>query len=394
MNITRNSFLVLLLTAIFFVLGSFSAFAGDNPGCDVADASEECDESGGGPGSGSGGNGPGDVSVDIDLDLPDTDYVIITGVNEPPPSGMDASTCDPTVCSVSGGGPTPGTGDFGGGSAGSGPPVSPPSEEDEERCDALGAAAGISPGSIQAVGSLTCSSGGGGGGGGGGDLGTASLCAVDTGGGFPSASPDSQWSFQSLQQTSCQGAAPITVEVDDFNPDEIPPFDPSDLADLPDLPGPYEEPETPRSEPPFWDWYWTGWEWVPPTFGDFVTPWSPSAVLVNLTVNPEALLSGNSASLTWVSQNATSCTGNGFSTGGAIENTTGVSTGSLTESRTYSISCTGIWGIGEDMATVHVSTQLAPDLKALNLSAVRVLGTLQMVIGVTIQNIGTAGTQN
>ncbi len=55
--------------------------------------------------------------------------------------------------------------------------------------------------------------------------------------------------------------------------------------------------------------------------------------------------SGQSATLLWTSTGATSCTAaGGFSTGGATSNTTGVSTGPLTSTQNYSISCSGLGG--------------------------------------------------
>ncbi|MEO5635415.1 MAG: hypothetical protein ABIS26_02170, partial [Candidatus Paceibacterota bacterium] len=72
-----------------------------------------------------------------------------------------------------------------------------------------------------------------------------------------------------------------------------------------------------------------------------------------ITVNP-----GDSVTLTWESNNVTSCTGTNFSTNGAPNNTSpGVSTGALTSTQTYSIKCTepGTNGLGAtDSVTVNV----------------------------------------
>jgi hypothetical protein len=56
--------------------------------------------------------------------------------------------------------------------------------------------------------------------------------------------------------------------------------------------------------------------------------------------------------LTWSSSNATSCTGGGFSTGGATSGTRSVSPGSTA---TYTLQCTGPGGSDTDSATVTVS---------------------------------------
>ncbi|TSD05640.1 MAG: hypothetical protein Greene07147_345 [Parcubacteria group bacterium Greene0714_7] len=60
---------------------------------------------------------------------------------------------------------------------------------------------------------------------------------------------------------------------------------------------------------------------------------------VSLSATPTSLNSGSSATLTWSSTNAVSCVGSGFETGG---NTSGsISTGALSATTNYSITCTG-----------------------------------------------------
>lgn len=60
---------------------------------------------------------------------------------------------------------------------------------------------------------------------------------------------------------------------------------------------------------------------------------------VSLSATPTSLNSGSSATLTWSSTNAVSCVGSGFETGG---NTSGsISTGALSATANYSITCTG-----------------------------------------------------
>lgn len=79
-----------------------------------------------------------------------------------------------------------------------------------------------------------------------------------------------------------------------------------------------------------------------------------SAPSVTLSANPASVVSGNSSALTWSSTNATSCTGAGFSTGGATSGTQ--STGQLLSTQSYSISCTGANGTAQANTTVTVST--------------------------------------
>ncbi len=68
---------------------------------------------------------------------------------------------------------------------------------------------------------------------------------------------------------------------------------------------------------------------------------SPNAPTVLLTATPDSIGSGESSTLTWSSENATSCTGTNFSTSGATTNTSpGVSV-SPTQTTTYTVTCTG-----------------------------------------------------
>ena len=70
-----------------------------------------------------------------------------------------------------------------------------------------------------------------------------------------------------------------------------------------------------------------------------VTVSSIPSPTVSLSATPTSLNSGSSATLTWSSTNAVSCVGSGFETGG---NTSGsISTGALSASTNYSITCTG-----------------------------------------------------
>lgn len=55
---------------------------------------------------------------------------------------------------------------------------------------------------------------------------------------------------------------------------------------------------------------------------------------------PMSISSGQSVNLTWASTGATSCSGSNFSTGGATNNITGVSSGALTSTKIFQVDCT------------------------------------------------------
>ena len=78
---------------------------------------------------------------------------------------------------------------------------------------------------------------------------------------------------------------------------------------------------------------------------------------LTLTATPPSITSGGSSTLMWSSTNATSCTGTGFTAGG----TSGTATVSPTAPQTYSITCTGAGGTGNQSTTITVSaTALTP----------------------------------
>ncbi|MFZ2500559.1 MAG: hypothetical protein WAW90_01055 [Minisyncoccia bacterium] len=89
---------------------------------------------------------------------------------------------------------------------------------------------------------------------------------------------------------------------------------------------------------------------------------TPSSVTVNiatpaatLTATPSTIDAGQSSMLTWSSTSANNgCVGTGFSTGGAANNSVGVSTGSLSATQPYQITCTGTGGSVVAAATVTV----------------------------------------
>lgn len=192
----------------------------------------------------------------------------------------------------------------------------------------------------------------------------------------------------SSNPTNTTSGCSLPTELDTNVP---PPGTPPPLTDLPEF---VEEPATPPSQPPFPDWFWNGWGWSPPTDIVTTTPWTPGATVVNLEVSPTSMIAGNYGALYWTSSNAVSCEGTGFSTGGATENTTGVSTGRLVTTTTYSITCTGPGGTGVDTETINVSAALLPDLRPHGLLAVPIQSSLTMIFYATIENIGTAATGN
>lgn len=82
-----------------------------------------------------------------------------------------------------------------------------------------------------------------------------------------------------------------------------------------------------------------------------VLPDTGSEVAAVLTANPERIALGESSTLSWTSNNATSCSGIGFSTGGATAGSTPVSP---TLNTTYTVSCTDGSSSASDQATVFL----------------------------------------
>jgi chitodextrinase len=82
---------------------------------------------------------------------------------------------------------------------------------------------------------------------------------------------------------------------------------------------------------------------VDPSGGNVpVQPPPPSATTtVTLTASPTSIASGNSSILTWTGTKVSTCLGNGFSTGGALQGSSSVTPAVTT---TYSITCVGIDG--------------------------------------------------
>ncbi len=83
-----------------------------------------------------------------------------------------------------------------------------------------------------------------------------------------------------------------------------------------------------------------------------VTVTGVPAAAVSLVASPTSVALGSSATLTWSSTNASTCTGTGFSTGG---NTSGSAQVTPATNTTYSISCTGQGGTGTASAGIGVT---------------------------------------
>lgn len=88
--------------------------------------------------------------------------------------------------------------------------------------------------------------------------------------------------------------------------------------------------------------------------GDDGTDTDAPRPTVDLQAFPAIVDAGLPAILTWSSENADTCTGTGFSTGGLADNAAGVSVVPSGDA-TYRIVCTGRGGTGEDYASVGTS---------------------------------------
>ncbi|HVW82570.1 MAG TPA: LamG-like jellyroll fold domain-containing protein [Candidatus Paceibacterota bacterium] len=87
---------------------------------------------------------------------------------------------------------------------------------------------------------------------------------------------------------------------------------------------------------------------------DYLVEYSGAAApTASLSANPSSITSGQSSTLTWGSTNADSCTGTGFSTGGAAAGSAVVTPSQTT---TYSVTCTGAGGQASAQTTVSVSS--------------------------------------
>jgi hypothetical protein len=85
----------------------------------------------------------------------------------------------------------------------------------------------------------------------------------------------------------------------------------------------------------------------------------PAPPDVTLTASPTSVVYGASSTLTWSSTDATSCTASG-AWAGAQATAGSISTGALTASSTYTITCSGAGGTASQSVTVMVSSPAAP----------------------------------
>jgi hypothetical protein len=100
---------------------------------------------------------------------------------------------------------------------------------------------------------------------------------------------------------------------------------------------------------------------------------SPHAVAVTLSASPSFISPGGSTTLSWASMGATACTASGGSVGwsGAKAPSGTASTGALTATTAYMLSCTGVGGSKATSTTVTVvsgTVSVAPKLATLTLS--------------------------
>jgi hypothetical protein len=100
--------------------------------------------------------------------------------------------------------------------------------------------------------------------------------------------------------------------------------------------------------------------WVYTCNGTVAQVWTPpaapaSAPVVSLSASPTSVKSGTASTLNWSATNATSCTaGGGWSGSKAMSGS--ASTGVLSATKSFSLSCTGNGGSGSASATVSVTS--------------------------------------
>ena len=111
---------------------------------------------------------------------------------------------------------------------------------------------------------------------------------------------------------------------------------------------------------------------------------------VNISASPTSILYNSASTLTWSSTNTTSCTASNGWSGSKITSGT-QSTGPLTASRTYVLTCTGPGGSANDNAIVSVSVPF-PDLTASTPSQTAATINVAQNYTSTITNNGTATT--
>ena len=105
-----------------------------------------------------------------------------------------------------------------------------------------------------------------------------------------------------------------------------------------------------------------------------------------LSASPTSIPNGQSSTLTWTSNNATSCTGTGFDTGAATSNSVGVNV-SPTATTPYTLTCTGAGGQVQKTRTVTVTLAIGETV-----AATGVAGTIPVYPSPT-SNISAIGSE-
>jgi Cellulase (glycosyl hydrolase family 5) len=93
------------------------------------------------------------------------------------------------------------------------------------------------------------------------------------------------------------------------------------------------------------------------------------APTVVISADPYSVFSGHSAILTWASADATSCTASGGWSGTRAIDGHGVSTGALTKTTTFTITCTGPGGTATANQVVSIAGETASDAPSVSLTA-------------------------
>jgi trimeric autotransporter adhesin len=122
---------------------------------------------------------------------------------------------------------------------------------------------------------------------------------------------------------------------------------------------------------------------------------SASAPTVQLSVSPTTVASGGSATITWSSANATSCTASG-GWSGSLATSGSQSTGAVTASKTYTLACTGTGGTTSRSVTVAVAAAVVVTISGSPVTTVSagsayfftptVIAATGAVLSFTIQN--------
>jgi hypothetical protein len=113
---------------------------------------------------------------------------------------------------------------------------------------------------------------------------------------------------------------------------------------------------------------------LPASASVVVTPTAPPAAVTSFTAAPTAIQTGQSATLTWTSSNATSCTASGGtnSWGGPVNtSSTGTSTGAINTAGTYifGLTCTGPGGTSLPAAATVIVTTTPPPVSITSFAA-------------------------